>query len=83
MGRYAKLSRADPYAQIETMRRCRDRDGAAPYGGERSGPAQSPHSYSVCKNRMSESDALYRRILVSGASNRASAFSFIARSAST
>jgi len=41
------------------------------------------HSYSVCRKRMSESGAWYRRIFVSGASNRASAFSFIARSAST
>ena len=77
------ISATDPYAQVATMRRWWDVDRAGPYGGVRSGPAKSLHSYSVCRNRMSESGALYRRILVSGASSRASAFSFIARSAST
>ncbi len=41
------------------------------------------HSYSVFRKRMSESGAWYRRICVLGASSRASALSFIARSAST
>ena len=41
------------------------------------------HSYNVCRNFMSESGGLNRRNVVSGASSRASAFSFIARSAST
>ena len=41
------------------------------------------HSYSVWRNCMSESGALNRRKVVSGASSRASAFSFMARSAST
>ena len=40
------------YAQIATMRRCHEIDGAGPYGGECSGPARSAHSYSVCRNRM-------------------------------
>ena len=41
------------------------------------------HSYNVCRNFISESGGLNRRNVVSGASSRASAFSFIARSAST
>jgi hypothetical protein len=77
------MATVDPYVQVETMRRWSDTEGTDPYDGERSGPVKSAHSYSACRNRISESGALYRRILVSGASSRASAFSFIARSAST
>lgn len=47
----------DPYAQVATMRRCREIDGAGPYGSGRSRPARSAHSYSVCRNCMSESGA--------------------------
>ena len=72
----------DPYAQVATMRRWSDASRTGPSGGELSGPAKSAHSYSVCRNRMSESGARYRRILISGASSRARARSFIARSAS-
>lgn len=45
----------------------------AAYGGERSGPGQSPHSYSACKSRMSESGASYGGHLTRGASSRANA----------
>jgi His/Glu/Gln/Arg/opine family amino acid ABC transporter permease subunit len=74
---------ASLYAQDATMSRCFNLIVAGPYERGPEGPANSAHSYSVCRNRISESGALYRRILVSGASSRASAFSFIARSAST
>ena len=77
------MSQFDPYAQIETMHRCHEIDGADPYGAGCSRPARSAHSYIVCRNRMSESGARNRRNLVLGASSRAKAFSFIARSAST
>ena len=82
-GSLCKAIHSDPYAQVATMRRCSDVDVAGPYGSEGSGLLKSAHSYSVCRNRMSESGARYRRILVSGASSRASAFSFMTRSAST
>jgi len=81
--RSLRTGAADPYAQNATMCRWSGAEGAGPYGGAQSGPAMSLHSYSVCRNRMSESGAWYRRNLVSGACSRASAFSFIARSAST
>jgi hypothetical protein len=78
-----RLTEFDPYAQIETMHRCHGNDGSGPNGGEHWGRGKSTHSYSVCRNRMSESGAWNRPILMSGASRRARAFCFIARSAST
>ena len=44
--------------------------------------APPPHSYSVCRNRISASGARNRANLVFGGSSRASAFSFIAKLAS-
>ena len=41
------------YAQVATMRRCCEIDGAGPYGAGRSRPARATHSYSVCRNCMS------------------------------
>lgn len=40
------------------MRRWLCADGVGPYGSEASGPAKSVHSYSVRRNRISESGAL-------------------------
>ena len=78
-----KALHSDHYAQDPAMCIWPGADNAGPYDGLRSRPAKSAHSYSVCRNRMSESGARYRRILVSGASRRPRAYSFIARSAST
>lgn len=78
LGRYGEIYIATPMRRSQlcahTLR------VAAPAAVQAGGAA---HSYSVCKKRMSESGAWYRRICVSGASSLASAFSFIARSAST
>ena len=76
-------SSVDPYAHASTMHRCLGMACTVPCGDWPFRPARSAHSYSVCRNRRSESGAWYRPILVPGASRRASAFSFIARSAST
>ena len=51
-----------------------EKNNAAPCGAAHQEPARSLHSYSVCKNRMSESGARNCRILVSGASKCARAF---------
>ncbi len=55
---------------------------ASPHGGKREEPANSIHSPSACKNRINKSCARNLHNLVSGASSRASAFSFVVRSAS-
>lgn len=54
----SRLIATDPYAHVSTMRRCSESCGTGPYGGELSGPAQSAHSYSVCRNLSSESGAV-------------------------
>lgn len=43
-GALCKAPHSDPYAQVETMRRCREIDRAGPYSAECSRPARSAHS---------------------------------------
>ena len=71
------------YAQVVTMRRCRETDGAGPYGVRLSRSVRPAHSFGIYRNSMSESGARNRCTLVLGASSRAKAFSFTASSAST
>ena len=82
-GALCKHLHSAPYAQNATMRSWHENDEAGPCCGRRWGPELSMHSYSVCRNRMSESGARNLRMLVSGGTSLASAFSFMARSAST
>ena len=49
-----------------TMRRWHEIDDAGPYGAECPRPAGSVHSYGVCKNRTSESEARKQWLLASG-----------------
>ena len=48
----------DPYAHVATMHRRLCVAGAGPCSDELLRPARSAHSYSVCRNRRSESGAL-------------------------
>mgnify|MGYP001566130877 CR=1 FL=1 len=82
LGRYAKLCITTLMHRsqlcIDCLQDRRRPDVTADFG-----PAHSLHNYSVCKNRIKESEARNCRTFVSGASSRPSAVCFISRSAST
>jgi len=83
LGSLCKPLHSGHYAQVATMRRCRETDGAGPYGVWLSRPVRPAHSFGDYSNPMSESGPRNRRNLVPGTSSRAEAFSFTASFAST
>ena len=57
-GSLCRALHSDPYAHVSTMHRDLKIAGAGPCSDEVFRPAMSAHSYSVCRNRSSESGAL-------------------------
>ena len=65
------------------MRSRHDAVEAAPWAGSPQGTDTASHNYSACRNANKALGARYRACLISGCFSRASARSFMARSAST
>jgi hypothetical protein len=58
LGSLWRALHSDPYAHVSTMHRGLEIAGVGPCSDEALSPTRSAHSYSVCRNRSSESGAL-------------------------